>query len=379
MPNLRVAYVLNDAAFFVSHRLPLAISVIEKGGEVIVITGTNINLVQEKQAINILKKNNITHKCCLYSQGFKNPIFEILGLFQLIFFLRSFNPSTLHSVTSKGNFMAAISLNFIKKTKLIMSVSGLGTMFTGSNNFKKNLFLSIYKLILRIFLTRVNYEIIFQNHDDFNQFQSFINIKLKSFKFISGSGVDTEYLSPSNVNHKENNILLPARMLYEKGVNEFIEAARLLKKKNIEGNFFLAGDTMSVNPSCISIETIRLWVEEGIVEYLGHQNDMKNLYRKMSVICLPSWREGFPKVLMEAASCGIPVITTDVPGCRDAIIDKKTGFLVPLKNSRVLAKKIETLIKDQKLQKMMGKAGRKLALNKFDLKIIIPQIVNLYE
>ena len=136
---------------------------------------------------------------------------------------------------------------------------------------------------------------------------------------------------------------------------------------------------MSVNPSCISIETIRLWVEEGIVEYLGHQNDMKNLYRKMSVICLPSWREGFPKVLMEAASCGIPVITTDVPGCRDAIIDKKTGFLVPLKNSRVLAKKIETLIKDKKLQKMMGKAGRKLALNKFDLKIIIPQIVNLYE
>ena len=95
MPNLRVAYVLNDAAFFVSHRLPLAISVIEKGGEVIVITGTNINLAQEKQAINILKKNNITHKCCLYSQGLKNPIFEILGLFQLIFsqVIQSFNSS----------------------------------------------------------------------------------------------------------------------------------------------------------------------------------------------------------------------------------------------------------------------------------------------
>ena len=335
-------------------------------------------MVQEKQAINILK-NNITHKCCLYSQGFKNPLFEIFDLFQLIFFLKSFNPSTVHSVTSKGNFMAAVSLNFIKKTKLVMSISGLGTMFTGKNNFKKNLFLLIYKFILRIFLTRVNYEIIFQNHDDVNQFQSFINIKLKSFKFISGSGVDTEYLSPSNVNHKENNILLPARMLYEKGVNEFIEAARLIKKKNIEANFFLAGDALSVNPSCISSETIRLWVEEGIIEYLGHQSDMRNLYRKMSIICLPSWREGFPKVLMEAASCGIPVITTDVPGCRDAIIDKKTGFLVPLKNAKVLADKLEILIKDKKLQRMMGKAGRTLAINKFDLKIIVPQIVNLYK
>ena len=136
---------------------------------------------------------------------------------------------------------------------------------------------------------------------------------------------------------------------------------------------------MSVNPSCISRETIRLWVEEGIIEYLGHQSDMRNLYRKMSIICLPSWREGFPKVLMEAASCGIPVITTDVPGCRDAIIDKKTGFLVPLKNAKVLADKLEILIKDKKLQRMMGKAGRRLALKKFDLKIIVPQIVNLYE
>ena len=189
-----------------------------------------------------------------------------------------------------------------------------------------------------------------------------------SFKFISGSGVDTQYLSPSNINHKENNILLPARMLYEKGVNEFIVAARILKKRNIGVNFFLAGDTMSVNPSCISRETISSWVEEGIVEYLGHQDDMRNLYRKMSIICLPSWREGFPKVLMEERSCGLPVITTDVPGCRDAIIDKKTGFLVPLKNPKVLAAKIQILIKDKKLQRMMGKAGRALALNKFDLK-----------
>ena len=112
MFNLRVAYVINDAAFFVSHRLPLALSTIQKGGKVVVITGKNINKKIENEAINILRKNNIEYKCCMFSQGFTNPIFEIIGLFQLIYFLWVFRPTTVHSVTSKGNLMAAISLNF---------------------------------------------------------------------------------------------------------------------------------------------------------------------------------------------------------------------------------------------------------------------------
>ena len=274
--------------------------------------------------------------------------------------------------------MAVISINFIKKTKLIMSVSGLGTMFTGNINLKKKFFLLTYKLILRIFLLRINYNIIFQNQDDFKQFQSIIKTKSENIKFVPGSGVDTEFLSPSKVDFEESNILLPARLLYEKGINEFIEAARILKKRNVEGNFYLAGDNISVNPSRIPNEKINSWVEEGIVEYLGHQEDMKNLYSKMSIICLPSWREGFPKVLMEAAACGLPTITTDVPGCRNAIVDKKTGILVPLKNPTALANAIQFLIENIKIRKKMGKSGRELALSKFDFKIIIPLIVKLY-
>ncbi len=375
---MKIAYILNDAAFFVSHRLPLALSVIKQGGEVVVITGKNINKALEDEAISTLEKYNISHKSCLFTQSFKNPIFEIIGLFQLIFFLNYFKPTTVHSVTPKGNFMAVISINFIKKTKLIMSVSGLGTMFTGNINLKKKFFLLTYKLILRIFLLRINYNIIFQNQDDFKQFQSIIKIKSENIKFVPGSGVDTEFLSPSKVDFEESNILLPARLLYEKGINEFIEAARILKKRNVEGNFYLAGDNISVNPSRIPNEKINSWVEEGIVEYLGHQEDMKNLYSKMSIICLPSWREGFPKVLMEAAACGLPTITTDVPGCRNAIVDKKTGILVPLKNPTALANAIQFLIENIKIRKKMGKSGRELALSKFDFKIIIPLIVKLY-
>ena len=375
---MRVAYVLNDAAFFVSHRLPLALSVIKKGGKVFVLTGKNVNLNLEIEAISLLKKYNINHKACMFSQGFTNPIFEIVGLFQLIFFLNYFQPTTIHSVTSKGNFMASIAANFIKKPKLILSVSGLGTMFTGKINFKKKLFIYLYKNILKICLFRLDHKIIFQNNDDFEKFKTIIKINPKIAKFVLGSGVDTNYLIPSKIISNERNILLPARMLYEKGVYEFIEAARILKNRNVKGNFYLAGDDITINPSAVPKEIISAWVREGIVKYLDYEKDMKSLYNKMSIICLPSWREGFPRVLMEAASCGIPVITTDVPGCRNAIIKNKTGLLVPPKNSNALAKAIQTLFEDETLRKKMGKAGRLLAIKKFDLKIIVPQIVKLY-
>ncbi len=378
MSKFKVAYILNDAAFFVSHRLPLALSVIAQGGSVIVITGKNVNQGLEYEAINVLKKNNIIHKCCLFSQGFRNPFFEIIGLIQLIYFLNLFKPTTVHSVTSKGNFMAVISLNFINKAKLIMSVSGLGTMFTGKIDYKKKLFLLIYKLILKTFLSKINYNIIFQNRDDYYQLRSLIRIQPQNVKFVSGSGIDTEYLIPSKLFSKKTNILMPARMLYEKGVNEYIEAIQILKKRNIKANFYLAGDNISINPSRVPKEKINLWVEEGLVEYLGHQDDMRNLYRKMSIICLPSWREGFPKVLMEAASCGLPTITTDVPGCRDAIVDQITGILVPVKNSNALANALQYLIENIGIRKKMGMYGRNLALRKFDLKVIIPQIIKLY-
>ena len=378
MSNLRVAYVINDAAFFVSHRLPLALSTIQKGGKVIVITGQNINKILEDEAIDTLRKNKIEYKCCMFSQGFINPIFEIVGLFQLIYFLWVFRPTTVHSVTSKGNFMAAIALNFIKKTKIIISISGLGTIFTGHTTLKKSIFLFIYKSILKILYFRLNYTIIFQNQDDFKKLETILNLNSNNVVFVPGSGVNTTYMSPPKNKTEEMNILLPARILFEKGIYEFFEAAKIVKNKNLKANFYIVGDNNSLNPSCIKKEEINSWVKQGFIHYLDYQKDIKSLYDKTRIVCLPSWREGFPKVLMEAASCGIPTVTTDVPGCRDAIIDKKTGFLVPLKNPKAIADKIEILIKNKELQKRMGKAGRLLAIRKFDLKTIIPQIVNLY-
>ena len=378
MSILRVAYVINDAAFFVSHRLPLALEVIKRGGDVCLITGKNISRKIETDAIIRLKSEKIQHYQCQFTQGFKNPFKEIYGLLQLIIYLKKFRPSTIHSVTSKANLITALACNFLNRTKLIMSVSGMGTMFTGKVGLKKLIFRLIFKYLLKISLRNLDYRIIFQNKDDYKKFQSIIKFNDKNANVISGSGVDTEKLKPITKKSKLKKVLLPSRIIYEKGIEEFVKASKILKEKNIVCSFYLAGDTMSLNPSAISKKTIDEWVSDGSIVYLGHQYNLNEMYRDIDIVCLPSWREGFPKVLMEAASLGLPVITTNVPGCRDAVINNKTGIIVEVKNENQLANAIIKLINNPELSAKMGLSNRILAEKKFDIKIIVPKIVGLY-
>ena len=231
MSNLRIAYIINDAAFFVSHRLPIAVEVLKQGGKVCLITGQNINTKIEHEAVKKLKELKIKHYRCLFSQSFRNPIKEIIGLYQSIIFLRKFNPSTIHSATAKGNLIASIASNFVDINKLILSVSGVGTLIIGKNNLKKNIYFFLYKFLIKASLKRINYNIIFQNKDDRKNYKSFLNFKNEQSVIIAGSGVDTSSLKPVINKKNTRNILLPARLLYEKGIEEFVKASKLLKKK----------------------------------------------------------------------------------------------------------------------------------------------------
>ena len=230
-----------------------------------------------------------------------------------------------------------------------------------------------------ILFIKINYEIIFQNSDDYNVFKTIINFDKDKAKIICGSGIDTKKLKPICKKTNNQKILLPARMIYEKGIKEFVEASKLLKKRKIKVDFYLAGAIGSLNPSSIKKNIIDNWVKDGLVIYLGHQTDLNKMYEDIDIVCLPSWREGFPKVLIEAASLGLPVITTDVPGCRDVVINYKTGLIVPVQNSNKLAEAIKKLFENSKLRKKMGEKNRLLAEKKFDIEIIVPQIVNLYK
>ena len=195
---------------------------------------------------------------------------------------------------------------------------------------------------------------------------------------IAGSGVNTYKLKPIIKKRQTRNILLPARLLYEKGIEEYVKASKILKEKKIKGNFYLSGDYLSANPSSIDLEIIEKWVSKGLIIYRGYEFDTYKMYKDIDIVCLPSWREGFPKVLMEAASFGLPVIATDVPGCRDAVKKNKTGILVPLKDDIKLANAIKKLFKDVDLRNKMGKENRNLAVKKFDFNKIIPKVIKLY-
>ena len=198
MSKLKIAYVINDAAFFVSHRLPIALEVLKLGGEVCLITGYNVSKNIENEAIQKLKEYKIRHYRCLFSQSFKNPIKEIIGLFELIIFLRKFNPNIIHSATAKGNLFASIASNFVNIKKLILSVSGVGTLLIGKSNFKKKIYFYLYKILVKASLKRVNFNIIFQNKDDHDSYKSIIKFKNDQGVIIPGSGVDTSKLIPLN-------------------------------------------------------------------------------------------------------------------------------------------------------------------------------------
>jgi len=206
-------------------------------------------------------------------------------------------------------------------------------------------------------------------------------IKENSISLIQGSGVDTTIFFPTNdqVIGSTPLIILPARLLWDKGIGDFVNAANILKRKHVDARFILVGQRDIHNPASISESQISEWVESNIVEYWGFEENMSIILNKATIVCLPSYREGFPKVLLEAASCAKPIVTTDVPGCRQAIENDISGLLVPPKNPQALADAIEKLINDKSLCKKMGERGLERVKIELSQDIIANKTINLWE
>jgi glycosyltransferase involved in cell wall biosynthesis len=220
--------------------------------------------------------------------------------------------------------------------------------------------------------------IVFQNDDDRKIISSLCNLPNEKSILIPGSGVDlTEYAYQPEPETKIK-VIFVGRLLKDKGIREFIRAASMLDEQGVEAHFLAAGSTDTGNPATIKKEHLEQWRSEGIVEFLGQRNDIAQLLSDSHIVVLPSYREGLPKSLIEAAACGRAVVTTNVPGCRDAIIPNETGLLVPHRNAAKLAYAIKLLIHNQDLRHAMGKAGRRLAEEKFAIHNVVDAHMNLY-
>ena len=375
----RIVYLINNVGFFVSHRLPLAEEAIDNEIETFLISGLPGSQVIEEKALNQISKHNITHFTVPFSAQGINPFKETFNLFKIVKLLRQIKPNLLHAASPKGILLASLANLLIGSELLILSISGMGFLYAADS---RNIVIRVIRvLFISLLFCSINLrktKIIVQNKDDYKFWNRIISSKRSSIEIIPGSGVNIKEYEGISPDKNSKVILFPSRLLIEKGILDFVKAAEIILNKGYKWKFVVAGTADYESPGSISEEEIAEWTNQGIIEWLGHQNNMPQIYQQSSIVCLPSYREGLPKSLLEAAAAGLPIITTDVVGCREAIIHNQTGLLVPHKRPEKLANAIQKLIENPDIRYQYGKNGKKLAIEKFCLNKIKRSFKEIY-
>lgn len=308
-----------------------------------------------------------------------NPLREVLLLWRLARLMSREQPHIVHGFTIKCAVYGSLAARWAGVPARINAVAGMGYVFI-SSSVRARLLRPLVGGLLRLAMGGRNARLILQNPDDVTLFRNARLVDPVNIRLIAGSGVDCSRFSPDagRPTGKRPRVLLPARLLWDKGVAEFVDAARMLRQKDVEADFLLAGDPDPGNPAAVPESNVRAWVDQGLVQWLGHVEDMPALFASVDIVALPSYREGLPKGLIEAGASGCALITTDVPGCREVVADEVDGLLVPAKDARALADAIERLVRDEALRRHLGRAARKKATTEFDERIVISRTLDVY-
>lgn len=307
-----------------------------------------------------------------------NPLREAWLLGQLRRLIRRERVALVHGFTIKCAIYGALAGRAAGLRRRVTAVTGLGYVFI-SQDLKARLLRPLVRALLRAALSGSGSRLILQNADDVALFTGAGLVPVERVRLIAGSGVDCTRFAPGPARGEGPlTVLLPARMLWDKGVGEFVEAARQLKAAGRDIECLLAGDPDPGNPAAVPEATLRGWEAEGLIRWLGHVEDMPALLRSVEVVALPSYREGLPKGLIEAGACGVALITTDVPGCRAVVTHEVDGLLVPVREAAPLAAAIARLQDDPALRQRLGVAARQRALQEFDERLVIERTLAVY-
>ncbi len=367
----RILFLIPEDWYVCSHRLPLLRATAAAGHEVVVATrvaehagpilATGAQLVPIKQR-----------------RGFRGPLRELAGLRELVGVYRRLRPDLVHHVTPKSVIFGTLAARATGVPCVVNAMAGLGFVFT-SPSVKARLLSGPITLALRVLLRGRRTRLIVQNADDAIFFRDRIGVPAGSVATIRGAGVDVSAFTPvATAPPGPLRVVLVARMLTDKGILETVAAARLLRARRDDVRVLLAGRGDPENPAAIAQEQLDAWAAEGVVEVLGHVEDVTALLRSCHVALLPSYREGLPKSLLEAAACGLPIVAADVPGCREICRDGVNGLLVPARSAAPIAVAIERLADDPALRRTMGAASRRLAVDEFAEKIVVAATTALY-
>ena len=366
-----VLLVLNDARFFVTHRLALARGLREAGYDVQIAVPFD-----EEFTAKITTDGFVSHQLWIEKQGM-NPLHELRVVAQLAQLYTAIRPSLVHHVTVKPVLYGTLAARITKVPAVVNAISGLGTLWartTGTTRVRSALVRATYRVVLR----HPNTITIFQNEHDRATFQLAGIVDPSSCILIPGSGTLLDSFHPSAKPTSPPSVILPARLLRQKGVEDFVQAARLLRSEGVSARFVLVGDTAG-NRDAVSEDELRQWVREGVVEAPGWVNDLSSEMAQASVVCLPTYYgEGIPKALIDACAAGRPIVATDVPGCRDVVADGVNGLLVPPRNPLALADALRELLGKPSLAAQMGREGRRIAEAKFSIGNVIKLTVDAY-
>ncbi len=369
MRNKKVLLVVSEDWYFCSHRLELGASLVKAGAEVAVVT-------QVDRFEEVINRAGIRVIPIKLSRSGHNPFRDFMTICRLILIYQREKPDIVHHVALKPSLYGAIAAWITRIPAVVNALGGMGFIFI-SERFSARLVRKATGRLFRFLMNRENTLTILQNRDDISLYKNEIGIGEMNLVLIKGSGVD---LKNFNVKPEPSGIpvaVCVSRMLWDKGIGELVEAARIMKRRNIPIRVRLVGPT-DVNPSAISQQVLDSWKAEGVVEIAGPRTDIVSEYHAAHIGVLPSYREGLPKSLLEAAACGRAIVASDVPGCREICRHKVTGLLCPPKNVEALANALTQLATDKVLRRRLGRQGRQLAESEFGVASVIANTMNVY-
>ncbi|MFQ2282925.1 glycosyltransferase family 4 protein [Aeromonas dhakensis] len=363
---MNICFVANTAWSMFNFRRGLLLHLINCGYQLTIIA-PNDDYTKRLEDIGC-----IVHDLPMSAKGV-NPFDDIKLVTLLYRYYRKLNPELIIHYTIKPNIYGSLAAKIAGIPSLAIT-TGLGYTFV-NDNFIAKIARQLYKMAFRY-----PKEVWFLNEDDRQAFLAYSLVSENKAKLLHGEGVNVSHFSPISSSSSNNStaFLLVARMLWDKGIGEYIDAARVIKSKYPKTHFQLLGACDVPNPSLISREQISIWESEGIVEYLGTTDDVRTVIANVDCVVLPSYREGIPRTMLEAAAMAKPLIVSDAPGCKDVVINGKTGFLCKVKNRDSLAAAMELIINQSTQERVdMGVAGRNLVLQKFDEQVVIKKYVDM--
>jgi glycosyltransferase involved in cell wall biosynthesis len=286
-------------------------------------------------------------------------------------------PDVVHQVSVKPILYGTMAARLCGTPAVVNALTGLGYVFVTETLMARLLRAGICAAY-RLTLSKAGSKLIFQNADDLELFVGRGLVPRERTVLIRGSGVDVAHFTPRPEPAGVPLVVLPARMLWDKGVGEFVEAARALRAEGTQARFALVGDPDFDNRAAIPAAQLARWKAEGAVECWGHREDMREVYAQAHVVCLPSYREGLPKALMEAAAAGRPLVAADVPGCREVVRHEETGLRVPARDAAALARALRRLIEDEPLRRRLGARARRAAVEELSQELVCERTLGVY-